>query len=88
MIKVRNGPAMCEEAKALIIGYLDRLEDYDRIHLMFISACRRNNPEAIEGYRSLLQEAKCTLQSARKRYQDHQNSHNCSETIHFEDYDA
>jgi hypothetical protein len=76
---------MCEEAKALIIGYLDGLEEYDRFHLMFLSAYRRNNPEAMEGYRSLLQETKFKLQAARKRFQNHQKAHDCSEVIRFED---
>ena len=84
MIETGTVPAMCEKAKVLIVGYLDALEEYDRIHLMFLSAYRRNNPEAIEGYRSLLQETNVKLQAARKRFQNHQASHNCSEVIHLE----
>jgi len=84
IIEARNGPAMCEEAKALIIGYLDALEEFDRIHLMFLSAYRRNHPEAMAGYGGLLREAECKMQSARKRFQDHQNAHKCSEIIRFD----
>jgi len=77
---------MCEEARALIIGYLDALEEYDRVHLMVLSARRPNNPEAMEGYRSLLEEAKFKLQAARQQFQDHQKAHNCSEAIRFENH--
>jgi hypothetical protein len=75
---------MCAEAKALIIGYLDALEEYDRIHVMYISAYRRSTPEAVEGYGSLLEDAKFKMHSARKQFQDHQNTHNCSEVIRFD----
>jgi len=76
---------MCEEAKGLIIGYLDELEEYDRLHLMFLAAIRRDDPEAKGGYRDLLREAKLKLQSARGRFQDHQKAHRCCEAIKFED---
>jgi hypothetical protein len=76
---------MCEDAKALIIAYLDALEEYDRLHLMFLAAFRRDDPEAKEGYRVLLREAKLRLEAARGRFQDHQLAHHCCETIHFED---
>jgi len=75
---------MCAEAKALIVGYLDALEEYDRIHVMYISAFRRSTPEAVEGYGSLLEEAKVKVHFARKQFQDHQNTHNCSEVIRFD----
>jgi hypothetical protein len=84
IIEIGNGPAMCAEAKSLIIGYLDALEEYDRIHVMYISACRRNDSEAVEGYGSLLEDAKFKMHSARKQFQEHQNTHNCSEVIRFD----
>ena len=84
MIEVENTPGICEEARALIIGYLDGLEEYDRVHLMFLSAYRRGNPEAMEAYRCLLQEAKSKLKAARKRFQDHQKGHDCLAVIRFE----
>ncbi len=77
---------MCEEAKALIIGYLDALEEYDRLHIMFLAARRTNDPEAVEGYRDLLQAAKLKLQTARGRLKDHQEIHNCCISIRLEDY--
>jgi hypothetical protein len=48
---------MCEETKGLIIECLDAQEQYDRIHLMLLAAYRRNDTEALEDYRSLLQKA-------------------------------
>ena len=84
MIEVENTPVMCEEARALIIGYLDGLEEYDRVHLMFLSAYRRGNPEAMEAYRSLLQDAKSKLKAARRQFQDHQKRHDCFAVIRFE----
>jgi hypothetical protein len=50
--------SMCEEAKVLIIECLDAQEQYDRVHLMFLAAYRRDDTEALEGYRNLLQESK------------------------------
>jgi hypothetical protein len=76
---------MCEEAKVLIIECLDAQEQYDRVHLMFLAAYRRNDTEALDGYRDLLQEAKLNLETGRERLQRHQKSHNCSEAISFEE---
>jgi len=76
---------MCEQGKALITGYLDALEEYDRLHLMFLAAFRSDDREGIEGYRGMVREAKLKLQAARTRFQDHQKAHNCCETIHFEE---
>jgi hypothetical protein len=76
---------MCEEAKRWIVGYMDALEEYDRLHLMFLAAYRRSDTEAMEGYRGVLQESKLKVQSARARFQDHQQAHNCSEVVHLED---
>jgi hypothetical protein len=76
---------MCEEAKHLIIEYLDALEQYDRVHLMFLAAYRRDDAEALEGYRNLLQEAKFDLHAERWRFQRHQKAHNCPEAIKFGD---
>ena len=76
---------MCEEAKGLIIAYLDVLEEYDRVHLMFLAAYRRNDPEALGVYRRLLQETKLKLHAAGTRFRDHQQVHNCSEVIRLED---
>ena len=58
-----EAPAMCAEAKNLIVGYLDALDYHDRIHPMFLAARRRNDPVALEGYRELLLEAKRKLMS-------------------------
>ena len=76
---------MCEEARALLVAYLDALEEYDRLHLMFLAACRKNDPEGMEGYRSLLREVKLKVQASRGRFQELQKVHNCFEIIHFED---
>ena len=76
---------MCQEAKGLIIGYMDALEQYDRCHLMFLAAYRRNDSEAMAAYSGLLHEAKVEVQAARGRFQDHQEVHKCSEVIHLED---
>ena len=76
---------MCEEGKAVLTGYLDALEEYDRRHLMFLAVYRRNDREGIEGYRALVRQAKQQLQAARSRFQDHQKSHNCCDVIHFEE---
>lgn len=76
---------MCEKAKALIVDYLDGLEEYDRLHVIFLAAYRRNDGEAMEGYRSLLHEAKFRLQAARGRFLDHQVSHRCCQAIQFGD---
>lgn len=77
---------MCEEARALITAYLDALEDYDRIHLMFLAAYRRNDAEAMLGYRELLQDAKVKLANNRERFQEHQELHSCSEAINFGEF--
>jgi hypothetical protein len=74
---------MCEEAKERIIECLDAQEQYDRVHLMFLAAYRRNDTEALEGYRNLLREAELSLQAGRERLQRHQKSHNCSAAIRF-----
>lgn len=76
---------MCEEAKGLINAYLDVLEEYDRVHLMLLAAYRRNDPEALGVYRSLLDEAKFKLHAAAARFREHQQTHNCSEVIRLED---
>jgi len=67
-----------------LVGYLDALEEYDRFHLIFLAAHRRNDLKAVEAYRGLLHEAEFRLQSARESFQDHQEIHNCSEVIHLE----
>jgi hypothetical protein len=55
---------------------------------MFLAAYRRDDSEALEGYRILLQEARVNLQAGRERIQLHQKSHNCSEAIRFgEDFE-
>jgi hypothetical protein len=74
---------MCEAAKTLITGYLDALEEYDRLQLIFLAAYRRNDEETVEAHRSLLLEAKFKLQAARKRFKDHQVFHNCAQAINF-----
>ncbi len=76
---------MCEEGKALITGYLDALEAYDRRHLMFLAAFRSDDPEGIEGTRGLVHEARLKIQAARGRFQDHQKAHNCCRIIQLED---
>jgi len=76
---------MCETAKALIIEYLDALEEYDRLHLVLLAAYRRNDEESLEGQRSLLVAAKFELQAARTRFKEHQKTHKCSEAIRFGD---
>jgi hypothetical protein len=76
---------MCETAKGLIIEYLDALEEYDRLHLMFLAAYRRNDEESLEGHRSLLMAAKLKLQAARTLFKEHQKNHTCSEAIRFGD---
>jgi hypothetical protein len=73
---------MCEVAKHLLVGYLDALEEYDRLHLIFLAAYRRNDSEAMEAYRGLLREAKLRIQAARNAFQDHQKVHHCSDVIH------
>jgi hypothetical protein len=83
MFRVGQASAMCEEARALILGYLDSLEEYDRLQLIFLAAYRRNDNETLEGHRSLLHEAKVTLRAARERFKEHQKSHNCSHAINF-----
>ena len=80
-----EAPAMCAEAKDLFVGYLDLLEEHDRLHLMFLAASRRNDPETTEAYRGLLGEARVKLHAVRGQFQDHQKAHNCFEVIHFED---
>lgn len=88
MFPVGVSRSMCEEAKVLIIECLDAQERYDRIHLMFLAAYKRDDSEALEGYRSLLQEARVNLQAGRERIQLHQKSHNCTEAIRFgEDFE-
>lgn len=77
--------AVCEEAKFLLMGYLDAAEEYDRLHLVFLAACRRNDLPAVETFRGRLREAKNGLQAARGRFQQHQKLHKCCEAIHFED---
>jgi hypothetical protein len=75
---------MCEEARSLIIGYLDSLEEYDRVHLMLLAAFRREDSEAIQSYRGLLQEVKSKVDIARERFLNHQTAHSCSQAIHFD----
>ena len=76
---------MREEARALLVEYVDALERYDRLHLMSLAACRKNDMEAMECYRGLLRETKLKFQAARGRFQRHQEVHNCLEVIHLED---
>ena len=75
---------MCEEAKILIVEYLDAVEYYDRI-CRISRAAGRNDPEALESYRRLVQEAKWNLNYSRERLQRHQESHSCSESMRFSD---
>ena len=77
---------MCDEAKALLFSYLDALEEYDRLHLMFLATYKRNDREAAEGYRRLLLEGQFKLNGARDRFQQHQASHGCCEALHFEGF--
>jgi hypothetical protein len=76
---------MCEEARALIIEYLNASEECDRLHLMFLAAFRRTDPQATEGYCGLLREAKVKLAADRRRFQEHQKVHECCESISFQD---
>lgn len=80
-----HASAMCETARVLIIEYLDALEEYDRLRLVFLAAYRRNDKESLEGRRALLVAAKFKLQAARTRFKEHQKSHHCSEAIRFGD---
>lgn len=75
---------MCEEAKNLIVEYLNAEEHYDRICRISLAACR-SHPEALEGYRSLTQEAKMNLEYGRARFRSHQQAHSCSEAMRFAD---
>ena len=76
---------MCDQGKTLFTRYLDALEEYDRRHLMLVAAFRTGDPDGIEGFRSLVREAKQTFQAARGRFQDHQYVHDCCEAIHIEE---
>jgi hypothetical protein len=76
---------MCEEAKTLIIGYLNASEECDRLHLVFLAASRRTDPQATEGYCGLFREAKVKLEAARRRFQEHPKTHECCESISFQD---
>jgi hypothetical protein len=76
---------MCEEGKALISGYLDALEEYDRRHLMLLAVFREGDQEGVDGFRGLVREAKSKVRIARGRFQEHQKRHNCCEIIHFEE---
>jgi hypothetical protein len=78
-----EAPALCAEAKNLIVGYLDTVEECDRLHLMLLAARRGNDAAAAEGYRALLQEDKLKLQAARGRLRDHQKAH-CPGALRFE----
>jgi len=75
---------MCEEAKGLVTEYMDALEKYERIRIMFLEACR-TNPESTEAYRGMLQSACSLVESSRAKFQEHQRVHDCSEVIHLED---
>jgi hypothetical protein len=77
---------MCEEAKRLFVGYLDTLEEYDRLHLRLLAAQRSNDPEAMEAYGGLLHEAKLKLEAVRVSFQDHQKLHNCAQAVHLENH--
>jgi len=72
---------MCEEATNALVSYLDALEEYDRIHLMFLAAWRSSDLRAIGSHRALLDEVKSKAQTARERFQRHQTVHNCCEII-------
>jgi len=76
---------VCEDAKYALLKYLDALEEYDRVHLMLLAACRANDAEAAEGYRVLVREAKLKLRAARERFQEHQKAHNCCDAIRLEE---
>jgi hypothetical protein len=77
---------MCDEAKALLLSYLDTLEEYDRVHLMLLAHYRRDEIEAADGYRHMLYEVQFKLNAARDQFQRHQQSHGCCEAMRFEDF--
>ena len=76
---------MCEEAKALLLRYLDALEECDRVHRMVLASTRRHDCQAADGYRLILSDGWLKLGAARSRYRRHQVSHACSEAVNFED---
>ena len=72
---------MCEEAKRLMTGYMDTLEEYDRLHLMFLGASRAKDEAAMDAYRDLLRATSLRTSTARAKFQDHQKTHGCAEAI-------
>jgi len=82
---VKQSVNMCEEARHALIGYLDALEEYDRLHVMLLAAYRAKDAEVIDGYRLLVREAKVKLGAAREQFQTHQRTHRCCEVIRLEE---
>jgi hypothetical protein len=77
---------MCEKAKALLLGYLDALEEFDRVRRMVLASSRHNDREAADGYRLVLSDGRTKLSVARCHYQQHQVSHACSDAMNFENF--
>jgi hypothetical protein len=76
---------MCDDAKDLLLKYLDALEECDRVHSRFISAYRTSDTEAAESYWGLWNETRVKLRAARDDFQAHQKSHGCAEAIKFDE---
>ena len=76
---------MCEEAKDLLLGYLDALEECDRVHRMVVASTRRDDRQAADGYRLILSDGQMKLSVARGNYRRHQVFHACSEAVNFGD---
>ncbi len=85
MIQWEYVGTMCEEARSLMAGYLDALEDYDRLHLIFLAAYRRGDAQAVDNCRQLLQDGKQQLESVRAQFREHGKSHGCTEAIRFDE---
>lgn len=79
---------MCEEAKDLLLGYLDALEECDRIHRMVSASARRDDRQAADGYLAVLSDGRVKLSVARGNYRRHQVFHACSEALNFGDFDS
>ena len=76
---------MCDDAKALLLKYLDALERCDRVHLRVVSAYRTGDIDMAESYRDLWNETRLKLHTARDDFQAHQRSHGCWEAIRFDE---
>ena len=74
---------MCQETESLLVEYMDAVEEYDRRHLMFLSAARKKNREAMTADRRLLHEAEFKMEAARCRFQTHQRAHDCYQVMQF-----